>query len=138
MTDLAITAANVVKGSGATYDTGVAGATITAGQLVYKDASDSNKYKLVDSDSATAAARVVHGIALNGASSGQPLQVQRTGEITIGATLTVGETYVASDTAGGIMPIGDLETGDYVTIIGVGKTSSVLALSIFNSGAVKP
>ena len=36
MTDLAITAANVVKGSGATYDTGVAGATITAGQLVYK------------------------------------------------------------------------------------------------------
>ncbi len=138
MADLTITAANVLKGANARIETGVAGATITAGQLVYKDASDSNKFKPVDSDSATAAARAVHGVSLNSVSTGHPITVQTEGEVTIGATVAVGTVYVASDTAGGIMPSADLETGDYTSIIGVGKTSAILSLSIFNSGVAVP
>jgi hypothetical protein len=86
MADISITAASVVPSTNAVKRTGTAGATITAGQLVYKDASDSNKIKLADND-ASAAATVV-GIALNGASSGQPITYAETDpELTIGATV---------------------------------------------------
>lgn len=40
MADLTITAANVTAGALATTVTGTAGATITAGQLVYLDTRD--------------------------------------------------------------------------------------------------
>ena len=80
-TDLSITAANVAPSSGAQYADGTAGATITAGQAVYLDTS-ANTYKLADCD-ATAATAVIAGIALNGASSGQPIKIQTAGTITI-------------------------------------------------------
>jgi hypothetical protein len=133
MADLTITAANVVKGAGAVVETGTAGATITAGQVVYRDASDL-KYKLADADSTTAAVRSPRGIALNGASDGQPLSIQREGSITIGATLTAGTTYYLSDTPGGIAPLADLTTGDYPTVIGVATSTSVLKLGFIESG----
>ena len=86
MASLSITAANVLSGSGATIERGTAGATITAGQVVYRDTAD-GKYKLADADSATALARDPRGIALNGASNGQPLAIIRAGDVTIGATM---------------------------------------------------
>ena len=80
MADISITAANVVAGANARTLDGIAGATITAGQLVYRD-SVTGKYLLSDADSATVAARSVDGIALNSASLNQPLGVQIDGEI---------------------------------------------------------
>lgn len=136
MTDVSITAANVIAGADADIERGTAGATVTAGQTVYLDSAD-RQYKPADSDSATAAVRGVRGIALNGASDGQPLSVQKGGDITIGGTLVAGETYVLSDTPGGIMPIGDLEAGDYPTIIGIAKSTSVLTVNITASGVAK-
>lgn len=133
MTDLVITAANVVPGTGAKKRTGTAGATITAGQTVYLDSSD-NKYKAYDADSGTAAVRTLAGIALNGASNGQPLTIQYDGNITIGATVAAGVIYVGSDTAGGIMPAADIETGDYVTVIGVGISTTQIKLTFIESG----
>jgi hypothetical protein len=110
--------------------------------VVYKDASDSNKFKLADANSATEAVRTAYGIALNGASSGQPLTVQDAGEITIGATVAVGTVYVLSATPGGIAPaapgVTDLVTGMYTSIIGIGKTATVLKLKIFNGGVAVP
>ena len=134
MTDLIITAANVVKGSNATIEQGTAGATITAGQAVYK-ASATGKYLLADSNSATAEARTPRGIALNGASDGQPLAVLRSGEITIGATLNPeAPAYYLSDTPGGICPIADVGNGEYFCLIGLAKSASVLDVSIKASG----
>lgn len=130
MTDISITAANVAAGSDAKIEKGTAGATITAGQVVYKDSAD-NKFKLVDSDSATAAARNPYGIALNGASNGQPLSVQTEGDITIGGTLTAGTAYYASSgTAGGIAPLADIASGDDPILLGLAKSASVLKLQI--------
>lgn len=131
MADLSITAANVVSvaDSGLTKGGGTAGATITAGQPLYIDASDSNKLKPADNDASSATANVV-GIALHGASNNQPIAYQKTGKITIGATVAVGTAYVLSSTAGGICPIADLGTGDKLTYIGTGETSSVIALDI--------
>lgn len=134
MADLTITAANVISGSGAVKVAGTAGATITAGQVVYLDGSD-NKYKLADNDSATAAVRSPAGVALHGASSGQPLTIQTAGPITIGATVAVGVPYCLSSTAGGICPFADIATGDYNTILGIGTSTTVIDMKIHSAGA---
>ncbi len=131
MTDISITAANVAKGADAVVEHGTAGAAITAGQVVYKDAAD-GKFKLADCDSATAAAKNPYGIALNGASSGQPLDVQRSGDITIGGTLTEGTAYYLSGTAGGIAPLADIASGDDPILLGLATSTSVLRLRIID------
>ncbi len=129
MSDLSITAANVVAGSNAVIDRAhAAGETITAGNAVYLGSS--GKWMLADSNSATAAAKTAGGIALNGASLNQPLAVQKSGDITIGATLTAGARYYLSETAGGIQPEADLASGEYVCLIGLAKSTTVLAISI--------
>lgn len=133
MTALSITAANVLPGSGAQIEAGTAGETITAGQVVYLDTS-AGKYKLADCDSATAAVRSPRGIALNGASSGQPLSILRAGDITIGATMTAGVAYYLGDVAGAIVPVGDVGSGDYPVIIGIAKSTTVLAVKFNEAG----
>jgi hypothetical protein len=132
MADLAITPANVVS-RGGPKAAGLAGVAVNAGQMVYLDAAD-NRYKLADSDSATAAVRKSDGMALNSAAAGQPLKVQSGGEVTLGAVLTAGATYYLSDTPGGIMPAADLETGDYPVIIGIANSTTVLRLGTLEAG----
>lgn len=136
MTDLSITAGNVIAGSNAVIRRGVAGATITAGAVVYLDEVTTGEWLLADADNASAAARGSGriGIALNGASDGQPLAVQVDGDITIGATMTAGVTYYLSDEPGAIAPYADLVTGDYVTVVGTSISTTVLRLSFDYSG----
>lgn len=131
MADLTITAANVIAASGATINWGTAGATITAGQAVYKDSADNNDYKLCDADAAGTAN--CDGIALCGASDGQPIAVITQGNLNPGATVAVGTVYAVSTTAGGIAPEGDLASGDYVTTLGIGTTASNIKIDINNS-----
>lgn len=133
MTDVSITAANVVAGENASVERGTAGATITAGQVVYLDSAD-RRYKLADSNSATAAARAPRGIALNGAASGQPIAVQTAGDLTIGGTLTAGVAYYLSDSPGGVCPVADIGSGEYSVLLGMAKSASVLAVNIQASG----
>jgi len=132
MTDISITAGNVVSGSNAVTENGFAGAAITAGQAVYRDTA--GLYQLADSNGA-AALRVTRGIALNSAGANQPLAIQRQGDITIGATLTAGVTYYLSDTPGGICPLADVGSGEYACIVGIAKSTTVLAIGINASGA---
>lgn len=134
--DLSITAASVVPSSGAATIDVTSGATITAGKLCYINSTDGKAY-LADANG-TAATKVLRGIALNAASAGQPVRLQTAGTITIGATVTVGEIYVLSATAGGICPEADLATGHTVSIVGVATTTTAIFLNIFNSGAEVP
>jgi hypothetical protein len=133
MAALTITAANVVAGASARTTLGTAGATITAGQLVYQDPA-TGFYNLADCDSATAAARSPVGIALHGASNGQPLKILVEGPITIGAALTAGVAYYASPTAGGISPVADLVAGCYPTIVGIATSAAVLDVRLHPAG----
>ena len=133
MADISITATSVVPGTGATIKHGYAAATITAGQVVYKDSSGT--YNLADCNSATAAVRSPYGIALNGAATGQPVAMVIAGPVTIGATLTAGVAYYLSGTAGGICPVADLTTGDYPTVLGMATSTTVLEVDIQESGA---
>jgi hypothetical protein len=137
LADYSITAANVLAGTGAVKENGVAGTAISAGQAVYKDASDSGKFKLADNDSATAAVRSFYGIALHGASSGQPLTVHKEGPLTLGATLAVGDVVCLSSTAGGLCPSADIAAGDYNTVVGVATSTTVVNVSPNAAGAVK-
>ena len=139
MADLTVTAANVSLQDG-TIGYGTAGATITAGQSLYKDPADGNSLKPANADAAGTAA--VAGVALNSASSGQPVAYVSGGIYNAGATVAVGTVYVLSDAAsGGIAPIADFATGSggsTVSIIGVGVTTGRIDVSIHNSGAVIP
>ncbi len=132
MADITVTAASVIAGGDATIENGRAGATITAGQVVYKEAS-SGKFKLTDTNSATAEVKNAYGIALNGASDGQPLAVQKSGSITIGATVTAGTAYYASETPGGIQSAADVGT-EAVAFLGIATSASVIKMGIINSG----
>ena len=133
MSDVSITAANVVAGANAKKRTGTAGSTITAGQAVYEDSSDSFKFKLADANASAATAKCV-GIALHGASSGQPLTiVEEDDDFTPGGTLSISAAaddgvYVLSGTAGGIAPVGDLASGWYPVVLGVAKSTTKMIL----------
>ena len=141
MANIAVTAANVVAGSGSTQAGGIAGATITAGETVYKSTTDSKLY-LADCDTtaygSNSEVENVYGVALNGASSGQPMDVVRTGTYTMGGTVVVGTVYVQSATAGKIAPWGDLVSTDRVVILGVGATASTLKLIVTTVGVAIP
>lgn len=139
MADLTITAASVVKGDGAKVLRGVLGGTVTAGQAVYRDTS-TKKFVAADNDAAAASGLddTDVGIALNGGGANQPVEVQYLGEINLGATLTVGEIYAISSTAGGICPVADLATGDYPVVLGIARTASLLVMGVVAGGAAKP
>lgn len=123
MANVTITAANVVADGTATTETGIAGAAVTQGQAVYKDAA-TNTFKLSDND--LTGAKNFYGIALNAAASGQPLTVAKEGKVTIGGTLVAGTTYAVSATAGAICPQADLTTGNAVLVIGIATSTTVL------------
>jgi hypothetical protein len=60
------------------------------------------------------------------------------GDIDVGATLAVGETYIVSRTAGAIAPIGDLLSSDYSTVLGTATATNKLAFRPIVSGVEKP
>lgn len=129
MADFVITPSAVLAGSNSSSVTGLTGETITAGKAVYL-ASATKKWMLADSNSATAEARQATGISLNGASLNQPISVHKFGDLTVGAVLTAGQAVYLSDTAGGLCPLADVGSGEYVCLIGLAKSTSLLAVDI--------
>ncbi len=133
MADLTITATSVVKGANAKISTKYALETITAGQSVYVSTTDATKVGKHDSDGA-APLNNLYGVALNGGSVGQAIAVQTDGEYVAGATVVVGAIYLGSDTAGGIRPAADANSGDSLCVLGYGKTATTILLDINNTG----
>ncbi len=138
MADLSVTASAVLASSGAIilrqYN---AGATVTQGQAVYLD-STTNTWKLIDSNAAVTGNELatLKGIALVGASSGQPIDVcVKDTDFTPGATLTNGTAVYSSVTAGGITH--DIPgAGAYPTSLGIAKSTTKMNLNPTSSGAV--
>ncbi len=128
-TDLSVTASAVVPSALAVTRTGIAGATIAAGQLIYKDTAD-NRIKLADCNGASALIRTPIGLAIVSASSGQPIvYVIEDPALTLNAVAAKGVAYVLSATPGGIAPIADLATGWYPAVIGLGGSTTTAAIS---------
>lgn len=137
MADITITAASIVASSSASKTIGTAGATLTAGQVVYLDTS-TNTYKLADANLSAAAAKV-GGITLDGASSGQPVSIVTSDPgLTLGGTVAAGAVVVLSATAGGIAPVADLATGMYATVLGIGIGSNKINFKPLAAGVAVP
>lgn len=140
MADLSITA---VRPTTTTRVQNVAyGATIAAGDSLYLDTAD-DEYKLADADnSALTAGSADVAIALTpGVDGGRGLVVKRGGGavILVGPTMTVGQEYVVSTTAGGIAPRSDLSTtNDYITYIGTASSATQLEIDLNATGIQVP
>ena len=128
MADVSITAANVLLVSGSS-EVITAGATLTAGMPVYRDSAASNKAKAGKADAAST--DDIYGIALHGASDGQPLSVALPGAVVnMGGTLVLGEPYMLSaGAAGGVAPVNDLVATNFVTFLGIAITTANLKFS---------
>jgi hypothetical protein len=133
--DITITAASVLSSTAASVSEGVAGDTITAGQPVYKDATDSGKIKLADAN--VLAKIAVVGISIHGAAAGQPIKyATKDSAFTLGGTVAAGAVVVLSATAGGIAPVTDLTSGSYGVVLGVGIGSNQIKLNPIIGGLV--
>lgn len=134
MADITVTAANVRASSGQeNLRVGTAGATITAGQSIYVDTADANKIKLADAN-ASAATAILGGVAMTNAASGQPVVYVTGGTYVAGATVVKGTVYILSANAGGIAPAADAAAGWYVSVLGVGASTTEIAIDISNTG----
>ena len=116
MAAISITPANVRNDqSGGTGSAGIAGATITAGQVLNLNSSG----QLIPAVNDTVAHAICVGIALNNASANQPVNFHNNGQIDVGGTVAIGKVYVLG-TAGGIIPVDDNAGGEIISVIGVG------------------
>lgn len=137
MADLTISSAAVLPGVNASLAAGTAGATVAAGDVVYL-ASATKKWMLADADSATAEARKAVGIALNSAALNQPVDVLTGGDVTLGSVLTAGQAVYLSDEPGKMCSLADLATGDYICLLGLAKSATVLTVDVQFPNAVTP
>lgn len=135
MADITVTPANVIVSTGATKVDGTFGETVTAGAALYKKSTDSEWY-LAQADSATEDDLV--GIALDGGANAQPGFIQTRGNITIGGTVAIGQVYVVSALYGKIAPWSDLVATNYVTIVGIGISATVIQLTPQTTGVQIP
>jgi len=142
MAVLSITEASVDWVSGTAPRRVTAGATITRGQVVFRDSAD-GEYKLADADDATKDADLA--IALTDGFDGAPMLVAEDGAvINIGATTVAGTAYALSSStatggaAGGVSPIADLGSGDNPRPLFVGSGTGQVTLAIDENGAAIP
>lgn len=142
MAVVTITPANVQLGAGSGANTSntypvILGATATEMQAVYVDTADDNKRKLAV-NSATATAQVEGLLLTPGDDLDQAIVVTSGVKVEFGGTLTAGETYYLSSTAGAVEPGSDLSSGDYITQIGFALTTSVMYVNIVVTGEQLP
>lgn len=118
-------------------ETGRSGEAVTRGMPAYKDNSDGNRLKKADADASASAAFA--GFVLNDAADEQPVEYgYGDGLLTVGGTtVVVGQIYVVGLAGGDIVPYSDLGSGDFVTYLGVGETTSQIRCDPHASGVAK-
>lgn len=138
MAAISITVGNVNTSNPQGALTGVAGVAITQGQSLYVDTSNGNVLKLYDAN-VSSPVNVFAGIALNAASTGQPVDyVFSDPTFTFGGTVLQGDTIWGSPTAGGITKtIGDLIATTKVTVLGIATSTTTMNLSPVIGGTVQ-
>ena len=127
MADLTQTATSVI-GYGERLQ-GILGGTVAAGMPVRKQTDGT----FIAATDASAAGAAVEGIALSGGAVSQPFTYQKSGNINLGATVAAGKVYVLS-TSGGIAPVDDIAGTEFVTVVGVGISTSLVKMGIVQSG----
>ncbi len=137
MADITQTAANVALNDNAVKTRLVQfGEAVTQGMPVYKKAADGKYYK-AQNDGTAAEADAVGICITRGAAADSWGLIAIEGNINVGGTLVVGESYFVSSAFGGICPAADVGTGKFPTYLGVASTASNLKLKPFAAGVAK-
>jgi len=137
--EITITAASVAKGSDATINGSYpAGATITAGQVVYLSAANTWLLAQADGTALESGVATTLGIALHGSLSGQPLTVQTAGLITCGGTVVAATEYTVGAVAGGFCPHASLVATDKYTRVGYATTTAIIKMDVIATGVAVP
>ena len=111
--------------------------TVSAGQPLYLNSS--GKYALADANNSATTAEASAIAVTPGVLDGYGVVAIRGNIILVGATLTGGEAYIVSTTAGGIKPESDAKTtGDYITDLGRASSSTQLDLNFKATGIQEP
>jgi hypothetical protein len=130
MADQTVVAAEVLPGTVTKYVNGIAGEALTPGQLVYLTGGKYSKANAAAEGTAALAGVVAGG----GLATDHPVVLFVEGTYDPGFNVTVGEAYFLADAAGLICPHADLASGDYVSELGIGSTTSLIDLNIKVSG----
>lgn len=126
MPTVTITPANVAIISG-TPQPGVGGATLTAGNFVYSDSTDSGHLKL-GGVSSSAVASIV-GMLVMPTTDGNPAFYAPDGAVITGGTFAKGTWYCVG-ASGVIQTLDELSTGNKITYLGYGLGNGNLKISI--------
>ena len=111
------------------------GEAVNQGMPVYRKAAD-GKYWKAQNDNGAAEAAATGIVLTKGAANGYGY-IATEGNVDIGATLVVGETYCVSNAFGSICPIADVGSTEFPTILGVASTASNLKLKPSSAGVAK-
>lgn len=134
MAAISVTPGNVLRVDGEVVNGYLAGATITAGQAVYVDSNGVVQVLTNATSAGSGVGSSVVGVALNGGSTGQPIQILKSGgTVNIGGTAAVGKQYCAAP-SGGFIPVDDIAGTEFITTLGVGLTAANIKLGINVSG----
>lgn len=131
MADVSFTAASIKPGTGAQTQEVRWGGTVTPGLVVYQAAD--GDYEAADCETSVLTAAAV-GIALTGGGNGQWGVIQTGGALITSAHLSLASPVYILSVSGAICPAADLANNDYITIIGVAKSTTSLELCIKASG----
>lgn len=129
MADLVITDSDVVVSDSVRVSAVEVGAAVSAGDVIVYDPVDED-WILASNTTAVLSGNENNayiGIVVSNAAAGQRVAAVVSGDqdITLGNVLTAGRVYVLS-AAGKISPESDATTGDWLTIIGYAKSSTVM------------
>lgn len=135
MADITQTAANVAAGaSGLKTEMVQYGESVTQGMPLYQDATNSKYYQCDANDGIAKAACKRIALTPGAADAFGIVAVPSTTPgkslVNLGATLAVGTMYVVSATKGGIAPIADITSTQFVTSIGFAVSASLLDFQV--------
>jgi hypothetical protein len=139
MADISVTQSAVKAADANTQKaTGTSGEAINIGQSVYADPSTGKIYKAQATNS-THTANLVGVSLTNAQGADQPIVYATEGNLTFNNVLTTGQVYVTSAAnAGGIAPVSDLASTNYVGVLGVATSGTNLKLLPIATSAQKP
>jgi hypothetical protein len=139
MVALTVTAAQVQADEAGSIQYDDAGEAIAPGKAIYYD-SDAEQWKLADADAvATVPANKIAIAVSQAAGSGQMVGAQKSGSPVLGAGAApvVGTMYYVGLTPGDIVPEGDLGSGDFVTLLGIGASGNTILMRPWGTETAK-
>lgn len=131
MADYVITASDVVvDATKVSRQSGVAGETLVAGDIIY---DSSGSWFLSD---ATDENKPAKAICLSGGTATQTISFARSGQITLSAVGLAADVVILSET-GNMAPVADLASSDYLNTLGYWESATVLNFNPVATGVQK-